>query len=111
MCALLYITYEGIIDVVLALCKRFSSCCIFAQVLATRSGANTYASIHLGHVLPTLFSLFYCSMRQAWIGIFKPVPPNPNIRTRFTMIAIWHNNVPSYETRIVDVEMCEEPRT
>ena len=64
----------------------------FAQVAQVL--ANTYASLHWGHVLLAMFSLLYCFMLQASIGISNHGLTKTNMHTKVSIIAIWDSNVP-----------------
>ena len=79
-------TSEGIIYVVLALCYLRSSCSIFAQVAQVL--ANTYASLHWGHVLLAMFSLLSCFMLQASIDISNHGLAKTNMYMKLSIIAI-----------------------
>ena len=51
------------------------------------SVANTYASLHWGHVLPAMCSLVYCFMLQAMIGIVNHGLTKTNTYTTISIIA------------------------
>ena len=88
-------TSERIIYVVLALCCWRSSCSIFAEVVQVL--ANAYASLHWGHVLFDMFSLLYCFMLQASIGISNHGLTKTDMYMKLSIIAIRDSNVPSWK--------------
>ena len=79
-----YLCYFGVVSVALIL-LYFSTC-------GSRI-ANTYASLHWGHVLPTMFSLVYYFMLQATIVIFNHGLSKTNPCTNLSIIAIRDSNV------------------
>lgn len=57
--------------------------CLYLEVL------RMHMRLYIGKMYSLRFLfLLYCPMLQAWIGIFKPVPPNTNILTKYCMIKI-----------------------
>ena len=79
-------TSEDIVYVVLALCYLGSFSSIFAQVAQVL--ANTYAPLHWGHVILAMFSLLYCFMLQASIGISNHGLTKTNMYMKLSIIAI-----------------------
>ena len=107
MCALLYVTFERIIHIVLALCLWCSSCSIFALVVELRW-------IHMLWYIRDMYSLlcFHYFILRA-LGLHQFFQPQPN-QNKYIQEALDDSNTrqqcPEMEKEIVDVEMCEDPR-